>query len=124
MTHEDRLEAYLSAVTEPDIDASEAEALRVQYGIPNAEADALLALHARLDVAFVPIEPSKQFRDRLKADLTGQPLHRPLGRVRNLPTQVQVAAGLLLALVLAVLGRRRLSEKSEADPAEVPVTWR
>ncbi|MEM6282775.1 MAG: hypothetical protein AAF787_11320 [Chloroflexota bacterium] len=109
--HEVRVQDFLADLTDAQL-AGNADALRLaaRYDIPAAEAQALATTVNRLDVAFVDVTPSTKFRAKLRSELVVEPTAEGMvGRMRNLPPRIQIAAGVALIAAMTLLGRRRLA---------------
>ncbi|MFN8374854.1 MAG: hypothetical protein U0694_18485 [Anaerolineae bacterium] len=114
---------FLSVLTDALRDErADVEPFFTQYAVPHSEADPLVALIRRLRQTFMPVKPSRRFVNRLRADLRGTPQVNMINRIRYLPAQVHIAAGVaLLAGFFMLITRRRVALAPRPKPQEAPV---
>jgi hypothetical protein len=99
------------------------EALMMQYELPREELDPFVSIIRRLRAALMPVKPSRRFVNRLRADLRGVPQYTVIDRIRFLPAQVHIAAGVaLLAGFFMLITRRRVPTMQRKAQEAAPVT--
>lgn len=99
MTSEVQWQNYLNEVTDAILLGEPSENIRSRYGINYRDDVKLIDLIEQLDNSLVPVEPSKEFTNRLKDELMGVERTGVVWRIRRLPARVQWAA-----IVAALLG--------------------
>ena len=97
MTSDVKMQNLMSDVTDAILSGESVDAVRTRYGVARHESDELTDLVMNLNRAMVQVEPSLQFKRRLKADLMEQNVS-VFWRLRRMPTRVRFAA------VAAVVG--------------------
>jgi hypothetical protein len=115
---------FLAALTDKLRDEhTDVEAFMAQYELPLAEVDPLVSIIRNLRKTLMPVKPSRRFVNRLRADLRGAPQYRVIDRIRYLPAQVHIAAGVaLLAGFFMLITRRRLPIVPRKAQEAAPVT--
>ena len=119
-----QIQDFLSALTDALRDARfDPDALITQYEVPRQEVDPLVALIRHLRLSLTPTQPSRRYVNRLRADLMGAPRTNVIARIRYLPAQVHIAAGVALLMgFFMLITRRRFTLGTGRKPQEAPVT--
>jgi hypothetical protein len=117
------VQEFLSALTDKLQDEhTDVEAFMAQYELPLAEVDPFVTIIRRLRKTLMPVKPSRRFVNRLRADLRGAPQYTVIDRIRYLPAQVHIAAGVaLLAGFFMLVTRRRLPAMQRKPQEAAPV---
>jgi len=114
MTSDVKRQNLINDVTDALLAGENIDNVRNRYDVPRAESDDLIELIERINHAMNRVEPSPQFAKRLKAELTGEQRIGVVGRIRKLPTRVQMAAAAALMGGFWLLIRRRFLGDDEA----------
>ena len=99
MTSDVKWQNYLNEATDAILAGENVDSIQSRYGISHRDDRELIDLIENLDKSFVSIEPSTQFANRLKNELTGVERRGVVWRIRRLPARVQWAA-----IVAAIIG--------------------
>ncbi len=126
MTSDVQWQNYLNEATDTILAGEKVDSVRSRYGISYQDDQELIKLIENLDKSFVQVEPSTQFTNRLKEELTGVEQTGVVWRIRRLPARVQWAAvvaailgGVLIVLQrLAGAGNRLRQEERTRIPEE------
>lgn len=113
---QDLLDAITLALQQDD----DIEPLMRQSAVPCGEAESLANVIQDLQAALVPVEPTAQFTEQLKAQLMNT-RRGVVTRVRQMPARVHIAAVLAVAAGFGLIAYRRIMGSPAAqDIAEEP----
>lgn len=117
MTSDVRIQNLMTDVTDAILAGESADPIRARYGIARAESDELIKLIESLNATVTHVEPSAQFKRRLKAEL----LEHNVGvfwQLQRLPTRVRFAAILTLLGGFMIVIQRLLFGDPETKQEE------
>ena len=119
-----QIQDFLSALTDALRDErTNVDAVINRHEVPPQEVEPFIPIIRNLRATMTPVKPSRRFVNRLRDDLHGTPQYNVINRIRYLPAQVHIAAGVaLLVGFFMFITRRRFTLGTQRKPQEAPVT--